>query len=244
MASAVRFTTAELVENRGRIAGRRRAGAGHRAECFAELASLASPMNARSARDAPPRLPSSMSPPALAELAEEQSYCRPAVDSRRPSQIRGGRHPVVEQALAPTGAALHRERLRAGRAAERAGSGWSPARTWPASRPSCARTHSSPSWRRWARSCRRARPTSASSTGCSPASAPPTIWRAGARPSWSRWSRRPPSSTRRPSARSSSSTRSAAARRPSMASRSPGRWWSTCTRSTAAARCSPRTITS
>ncbi len=38
---------------------------------------------------------------------------------------------------------------------------------------------------------------SAWSTGCSRASAPPTIWRAGARPSWSRWWRPPPSSIRR-----------------------------------------------
>ena len=37
---------------------------------------------------------------------------------------------------------------------------------------------------------------SAWSTGCSRASAPPTIWRAGARPSWSRWWRPPPSSIR------------------------------------------------
>ena len=42
---------------------------------------------------------------------------------------------------------------------------------------------------------------SAWSTGCSRASAPPTIWRAAARPSWSRWWRPPPSSIR-PVARS------------------------------------------
>ena len=71
--------------------------------------------------------------------------------------------------------------------------------------------------------------TSAPSTACSAASAPPTTWRAGARPSWSRWSRRPPSSIRRATARWSSSTRSAAARRPSTACRSPGRRSSSCT---------------
>ena len=64
---------------------------------------------------------------------------------------------------------------------------------------------------------------SASSTGCSRASAPPTIWRAAARPSWSRWSRPRRSSIRRARARWSSSTRSAAAPRPSTACRSPGR---------------------
>ena len=75
-----------------------------------------------------------------------------------------------------------------------------------------------------------AAPRSASSTGCSRASAPPTTSRAAARPSWSRWWRPPPSSIRRASARSSFSTRSAAAPRPSTASRSPGRRSSICTR--------------
>ena len=70
---------------------------------------------------------------------------------------------------------------------------------------------------------RRAAPISASSTGCSAASARATIWRAGAPPSWSRWWRPPRSSIRRPTRASSSSTRSAAAPRPSTASPSPGR---------------------
>ena len=73
-------------------------------------------------------------------------------------------------------------------------------------------------------------PISASSTGCSAASAPPTTWRAAARPSWSRWSRPRRSSTRPASARWSSSTRSAAAPPPSTACRSPGRRSSICTR--------------
>jgi DNA mismatch repair protein MutS len=37
---------------------------------------------------------------ALADLAEEQNYCRPGVDSSAAFRIEGGRHPVVEQALA------------------------------------------------------------------------------------------------------------------------------------------------
>ena len=37
---------------------------------------------------------------ALATLAVEQRYCRPTVDDGDAFQIRGGRHPVVEQALA------------------------------------------------------------------------------------------------------------------------------------------------
>ena len=82
------------------------------------------------------------------------------------------------------------------------------------------------------------------STACSAGSAPRTISPAAARPSWSRWSRPPRSSPRRPSAASSSSTRSAAAPRPMTASPSPGRWSRRSTTATAAAACSPPIITS
>ena len=85
----------------------------------------------------------------------------------------------------------------------RGGCGWpsSPARTWPASRPSCARTRCWRCWPRPAPSCRPSGCASASSTACSAGSAPPTTWRAAARPSWPRWSRPPPSSPRRRRAR-------------------------------------------
>ena len=62
----------------------------------------------------------------------------------------------------------------------------SPARTWPVNRPICGRWRSSSSWRRWARSSRHSRRTSASSTGCSRASARQTIWPPASRHSWSR----------------------------------------------------------
>jgi DNA mismatch repair protein MutS len=39
---------------------------------------------------------------ALAELAHEQNYCHPAVDDSRAFDIKGGRHPVVEQSLKKT----------------------------------------------------------------------------------------------------------------------------------------------
>ncbi|MDD5587392.1 MAG: DNA mismatch repair protein MutS, partial [Alphaproteobacteria bacterium] len=39
---------------------------------------------------------------ALAELALEQNYCRPAVDDSLTFDIKGGRHPVVEQSLKKT----------------------------------------------------------------------------------------------------------------------------------------------
>ena len=81
---------------------------------------------------------------ALAELADAADWVRP--DRRRqpaPSRIEAGRHPVVEAALKRDGAALRRQRLRPVGAGERQAAGASrssPARTWPASRPSCART--------------------------------------------------------------------------------------------------------
>ena len=72
-----------------------------------------------------------------------EGYCRPAVDDSLAFAIEGGRHPVVEQALRRGGRAVRRQRLRpvaatATRARPR--SGCSPAPTWAANRPSCART--------------------------------------------------------------------------------------------------------
>ncbi len=128
--------------------------------------------------------------------------------------------------------------MTAGAKRPRAASGSSPDRTWRVSPPSCARTRWWPCWPRWAPSCRRPRPMSASSTGCSRASARPTTSPAGVdlhgRDGRDRGDPQPGG----PRALVSS-TRSAAARRPSTASPSPGRRWSTCTRPTAAARSSP-----
>ena len=220
----------------------RRAGGGHRGRAPRRSARIAAALAELDATAG------------LAELARAEGYARPVVDDSQVFEIRGGRHPVVEQALkaAKAGAFIENDCVLGRRRAATApatksatgASGWSPAPTWPASRRSCARTRSSPSWRRWARTCRRARRRSARSTACSAASAPPTTWRAGARRSWWRWSRRPPSSIRRATARSSSSTRSAAARRPSTACRLPGRRSNSCTTCSARARCSPPTITS
>ena len=124
-------------------------------------------------------------------------YCRPEIDDGDAFRIVGGRHPVVEQALASEGkrfiandADLSEEH-----------------RLWLLTGPNMA--GKSTFLRQNALIAILAQagsfvppsaPISASSTGCSPASAPPTIWRAAARPSWSRWSRPPRSCTRRPSA--------------------------------------------
>ena len=64
-----------------------------------------------------------------------------------------GRHPVVERARAPPATFVPNDcRLDRRPSAARARS---PARTWPASRPTCARSRRSCCWRRSARSCRR-----------------------------------------------------------------------------------------
>ncbi len=98
MANAVRFTTVELVEIEGRIAS-----AGERAlaleqEIFTELASAVAAeeqaLIALAAALAEIDLHAS-----LAEVAALEGYIRPVVDGSIAFDIRGGRHPVVEQAL-------------------------------------------------------------------------------------------------------------------------------------------------
>ena len=98
MASAVRFTTAELIEIEGRIAS-----AGERAlaleqEVFAELAAAIA-ASERLLSEIAAALAELDHTAALAHLAEEERYVRPIVDASQAFEIRGGRHPVVEQAL-------------------------------------------------------------------------------------------------------------------------------------------------
>ena len=181
---------------------------------------------------------------ALATLAVERDYVRPEIDRSLDFVIEGGRHPWSSRRSAirssPT-IAICRRRGDAKLGAHLA-----------AHRPEHGRQVDVPAPERADRRAGadgllragEARQASASSTGCSRASAPPTISPADARPSWSRWWRPPRSSIRPANARWSSSTRSAAAPRPSTASRSPGPRSSICTRQTAAARCSPRISTS
>ena len=98
MANAVRFTTRELSDIEGRIAS-----AGERAlaielDVFIELsARVAGQERALSAASA--ALAELDHIAALAELAQEQGWVRPQVDASDVFEIRGGRHPVVEQAL-------------------------------------------------------------------------------------------------------------------------------------------------
>ncbi len=98
MANAMRFTTLELVETEGRIAS-----AGERAlaieqELFTALASAVADasaiLNAIAAS-----LAELDHTAALAELAVNDNYVRPVIDTTTAFDIRGGRHPVVESAL-------------------------------------------------------------------------------------------------------------------------------------------------
>ncbi len=98
LANAVRFTTKDLSEIEGRIAS-----AGERAlaielEVFAELCALVTAQE-RVLSDVSAALAELDHTAALAELAHEQGWVRPQVDASDVFEIRGGRHPVVEQAL-------------------------------------------------------------------------------------------------------------------------------------------------
>ncbi len=98
MANAVRFTTAELVETEGRIAS-----AGERAlaieqEVFTELAGAIASAE-RALAEVAGALAELDVQAALADLAEREGYVRPDLDDDGDLEIRGGRHPVVEQAL-------------------------------------------------------------------------------------------------------------------------------------------------
>ncbi len=98
MSNAMRFTTLELTEIEGRIAS-----AGERAlsleqDIFAELA-----VRIAAAEQALIALAAALAEidlyAGLAELAAVENYVRPVIDGSLAFEIRGGRHPVVEQAL-------------------------------------------------------------------------------------------------------------------------------------------------
>ena len=98
MANAVRFTTVELAETEGRIAS-----AGERAlaleqEIFAELAAAIAKQEQALAALAAAVAEIDLHA-AIAELAAVEGHIRPTVDGSLAFEIRGGRHPVVEQSL-------------------------------------------------------------------------------------------------------------------------------------------------
>ena len=73
-----------------------------------------------------------------AERAAEGGWCLPHIAEEPVLEIEGGRHPVVEAALAAKGERFIANDCRA--CARTTGCGWSAGRTWAANRPSCART--------------------------------------------------------------------------------------------------------
>jgi DNA mismatch repair protein MutS len=94
----VRFTTAELSETESRIVL-----AGERAlaieqEVFGELAAAIAQQE-HALGELAAALAALDCEAGLAELAAEQNYVRPTLDDSTAFEIRGGRHPVVEQAL-------------------------------------------------------------------------------------------------------------------------------------------------
>lgn len=103
MANAVRFATAELLETEGLIASASERALNLEQEIFGELAgrigAAAAALSAAASALAELDVYA-----ALAHLALEQDYTRPCVDGGMAFEIRGGRHPVVQQALARSGA--------------------------------------------------------------------------------------------------------------------------------------------
>ena len=98
MANAIRFTTEELSETEGRIASATERALSLEQEVFAELAA-AIEAEAQALAEVAAALAELDVTAGLAELARNEGYTRPVVDDSQAFEIRGGRHPVVEQAL-------------------------------------------------------------------------------------------------------------------------------------------------
>jgi DNA mismatch repair protein MutS len=101
LASAVRFSTVELSELERKITEAGDKALAVEMQLFADLVSetLQRLTELRRTAEAMAALDVTS---ALAELAVEQNYARPVVDQSLSFNIKGGRHPVVEQALKQT----------------------------------------------------------------------------------------------------------------------------------------------
>ncbi|MGE0769258.1 MAG: DNA mismatch repair protein MutS [Hyphomicrobiaceae bacterium] len=98
MANAMRFTTAELEDAEGRIASAAETALSIELDVFTALEAEIR-ANERTLGEVAAGLAELDCLAALAELAETQGYVRPELDTGTGFEIRGGRHPVVEQAL-------------------------------------------------------------------------------------------------------------------------------------------------
>jgi DNA mismatch repair protein MutS len=98
MANAMRFTTQELVEAEGRISSAAERALSIELEIFSELVAriIADEKALLTIASALAEIDCLAG---LAELAHNEGYCRPVIVDGPELEIRGGRHPVVEQAL-------------------------------------------------------------------------------------------------------------------------------------------------
>ena len=98
MANAVRYTTTELADLARRIADAADQATAIEVRLFEDLVGEVT-ARADAVALAAASLADLDATAALAELAVERRYCRPDVTDGRDFDVRGGRHPVVEQAL-------------------------------------------------------------------------------------------------------------------------------------------------
>ena len=98
MAGAMRFTTPELVETETRIVSAADRALAIEQEIFTDLANAIA-AEEKALGETAAALAELDCLAALAEVAVEQGYSRPVLDDSPAFEIRGGRHPVVEQAL-------------------------------------------------------------------------------------------------------------------------------------------------
>jgi len=99
MAGAMRFSTAELADTESRITAAAERALAIEQEVFAELAEAVGRQE-RALAELAAALAELDCETGLAELAAQEGYVRPSLDDSTAFEIRGGRHPVVEQALA------------------------------------------------------------------------------------------------------------------------------------------------
>jgi DNA mismatch repair protein MutS len=102
LAGQVRFTTTELGELEAKIANAADRALALELEIFERLAAAVTAADV-AIREAAAALASVDVAAALASLAVERDYVRPEVDASLAFAVTGGRHPVVEQALARDG---------------------------------------------------------------------------------------------------------------------------------------------
>src|SRR5690606_30559273 len=98
LASAIRFTTEELILTEGRIATAGERATSLEQSIFSDLARAAEAAEATLASIAAALADLDVAA-ALAELAEQEGYVRRIVEEGTALDIRGGRQPVVEQGL-------------------------------------------------------------------------------------------------------------------------------------------------